>query len=127
MARLARKLAFSVALAAAATGSLSACAGEAQTTTVTLRRAAPTAKLKAFAFSEVGAQARRTCGLVPREQLAAAFAGRSSSPPPAGEPARYDANAIALLYVEEIKISPIRLQTAAYKGCLEGLESQARE
>lgn len=106
-------------------GAFAACSGETQTTTVTSTTPGGTAELKAFAFSETKKQARRTCASVPREVLTAAFAERSSDLPFGEDLRRYDDNAIALLYVEDIDINPIRLQSAAYKGCLAGLEDQA--
>lgn len=109
----------------AVVGALAACSGETHTTTVTSKTPGGGGKLKAFAFSEMKKQARRTCASVPREVLTEAFAERSSDLPFGEHLRRYDDNAIALLYVEDIDINPIRLQSAAYKGCLAGLEDQA--
>jgi hypothetical protein len=102
---------------------LAGCDETARTTT-TVARVGPTqvAKLKAFAFRETRLQARRTCAAVPRMVLTRAFARRSEDPPFGDDVASYDNNAIALLYVEDIAISPIRLQSAAYEGCTAGLD-----
>jgi hypothetical protein len=83
--------------------------------------------LKAFAFRETEKLARRTCSSVPRSILAAGFLSRSASPPAGRDPSRYDNNYTALLYVADVDINPIRLQTAAYNGCITGLRNQVRE
>lgn len=112
-----------IIVATAAAGLVSGCAGQTKTTTVT-EAGGETAKLKRFAFQQTERQARRVCASVPRDVLAVVFARRSSGGV-RGDPLRYDDNDVALLYVEDIDISPIRLQTAAYNGCLTGLEDQA--
>lgn len=104
---------------------LSGCFGDTRTTTV----ADPSgggAGLKAFAFEEMKKQARRTCAAVPRDILATGLLDRSDAPPAGNDPSSYNDNNLALLYVEDIRISPIRLQTAAYDGCRVGLRDQAR-
>jgi len=125
MSGAATKTRVAAALAALAAVAPAACSNETKTTTVTTEQREGTAKLKAFAFSETRLQARRTCVVVPREVLAMGFARRSSGVV-RGAPRRYDDNAVALLYVEDIDINPIRLQTAAYNGCLRGLQDQRR-
>jgi hypothetical protein len=59
--------------------------------------------------------AERTCGSFSRAELQAGFA-------PGFSGGRLDANGIALKYVKEVDINPVPLQTAAYNGCLAGLE-----
>lgn len=104
---------------------LSGCFGDTSTTTVSASTDGR-ARLKAFAFQEMRKQAKRTCASVPRGVLTASFLGRSSAPPAGADPGRYDDNYLALLYVEDIDINPIRLQTAAYNGCLIGLHHQTK-
>jgi hypothetical protein len=80
-------------------------------------------KTGGFSYKQVEALSERTCGAVPRVVLARSLARESSDPGVGGtgDPAQFDDNAVALLYVEDIAIRPIALQTAAYDGCMAGL------
>lgn len=118
---MAGRLALAVTVAALAAAWFAGCEGETRTTTVTAEEPSGIASLKAFAFSETKQQARRTCSSIPREVLTRGFAQRSSDRPFGDDLDTYDDNAIGLLYVEDIGSNPIRLQHAAYKGCLAGL------
>ncbi len=76
-----------------------------------------------FAYRETQALSRRICSAIPRDILARSLArvgDRSLGGP--GDPAGFDDNSIALLYVEDVSIKPIPLQRAAYEGCIAGLK-----
>ena len=58
--------------------------------------------------------------------MARAFGGISDDSNLGGSrsPAQWTDNYVALAYAEDVKISPIRLQQAAYDGCRAGLRAQ---
>jgi hypothetical protein len=100
------------------------CGGGETTTTVTAQSTAHAERLEWFAYREVKEHAIKTCSLVPRTVLYAAFERGSGDRPGEIAKSAADDNGIALLYAENVDISPIRLQQAAYDGCLSGLSRQ---
>jgi hypothetical protein len=100
------------------------CGGGETTTTVTTQSTEPVERLDRFAYGEVKEQAIKTCFLVPRQVLYRAFERGSSDRPGEIAKSAADDNGIALLYAEDVDISPIRLQQAAYDGCLSGLSNR---
>ena len=106
---------------------LAGCLGNGEPATKTdpvTHEAQPTRKqLGRFAYDQTKAQARKTCRFVPRRVLARSFARASRDRPRAQ---RYNDASVALLYAEDVGIRPIRLQQAAYDGCLEGLRDARR-
>ena len=85
----------------------------------------PRGRLRAFAYREMRRQSARTCRFVPRKVLARAFARASIDPELAGAPpAEATDDYLALWYAENVRIHPIRLQQAAYDGCLAGLAAR---
>jgi hypothetical protein len=114
-------------VAVAATLALAACGGdEEQVRTVTVRDGATTKPLERFAYAEMKAQARKTCAVVPRDVLIASFRRVSGDRESYLGRRRLTDNDIGLMYVEDVKISPIPMQRAAYDGCLEGLADARR-
>lgn len=118
---------------AAIVASGGACEGEPETTTVQRDTSgAGLGHLKALAFREMREQSERTCYAVPRAVLARAFLRLSDAPAFGRDPVAYVRgptadNNLGLLYAEDIDMNPIRLQSAAYMGCIVGLETRARE
>ena len=105
---------------------LAGCGGDdEEVRTITVREGEATKPLKRFAYAEMKAQARKTCRIVPRDVLVASFAAASRDGEQLTGRALPD-NDVALLYAETVKINPIRLQQAAYDGCIEGLEDARR-
>jgi hypothetical protein len=91
----------------------------------TATSSATQARLRDFAYQQMKQQSEKTCRVVPRKALAQAFAGASGDPGLAGvQPARASDNYLALWYAEDVRIHPIRLQQAAYDGCLAGLAAR---
>ena len=78
-----------------------------------------------FAYRQMKWQSRKTCRIVPRKTLARAFADASDDAP-IDKPAALSDSHIALLFAEDVGISPIPLQRAAYDGCIEGLAARRR-
>lgn len=115
---------------------LAGCSGEAETGTITgskearrshsqAARVATPSTLTSFAYSQMEKQSRKTCRVVPRRVLAQGFA-RAGDPNLGGskDPAGWSDHYVALSYAEDVKISPIRLQQAAYDGCMTGLAAR---
>jgi hypothetical protein len=113
-----------VAMVVASLGVATGCGGGEATTTVTTQSTERAERLESFAYREVKAHAIKTCSLVPRGVLYAAFERGSSDAPGEIAHSAADDNGVALLYAEDVDISPIRLQQSAYDGCLRGLSKQ---
>jgi hypothetical protein len=87
-------------------------------------KATSTNRMADFAYRQVERQAKKTCRSVPRDVLAEAFAAASDDPGLAGvDPAEADDNYVALWYAEDVGLSPVPLQRAAYDGCMAGLRA----
>jgi len=90
--------------------------------------AGSSSRLKSFAYRQMKQLSRKTCRVVPREVLSRSF-GRASDDPLLGgssDPAEWTDNYVALAFAEDVKIHPIRLQQAAYDGCMAGLDAAAK-
>ena len=109
-------------MAVAATLAVAGCGGDdEEVRTVTVRDGDSTERLERFAYAEMKRQSRKTCAVVPRNVLIASFR-RVSGDRESYLGRRLTDNDIGLMYAEDVKISPIPLQRAAYDGCLEGLK-----
>jgi len=83
------------------------------------------ARLSDFAYRQMRKQSEKTCQSVPRKVLARAFAEASIDPDLAEvDPTEASDNYLALWYAEDVRTRPIRLQQAAYDGCLAGLTAR---
>lgn len=83
-----------------------------------------TARLRDFAYRQMEKQSEKTCRIMPRKALARAFGEASGDPVHVQEPASASDNYVALWYAEDVRIRPVRLQQAAYDGCLAGLAAR---
>jgi hypothetical protein len=83
-------------------------------------------RLRQFAYKQMEKQSRETCRILPRKVLARKFGEASGDLHLGGaeDPAEWSDNFVALAYAEDVHISPIRLQQAAYDGCMAGLKDQ---
>jgi hypothetical protein len=109
-------------MAVAAMLALAGCGGnDEEVRTVTVRDRETAKRVERFAYREVERQARKTCAAVPPEVLMDSFESVSADRGAAGR-RPLNANDIALMYAEDVRISPVPLQRAAYDGCIAGLK-----